>query len=198
MATNGLLSTYYIENGWQYPIYVQIPESMRKTADQIALLPISAVTTPIAPAGTFTETTTGPQQHGRRFNGHRRKCSASPDNHGANRPCRFRARHQPDIALNQQRYIAITGNIVDRAQSAVMSDVTKIMDGMHLPTGLYWQFGIQQQQQSQEFAGLYLAVFLAIALIYMLLASQFESFIFPLVVLMSVPSARSGFCWPCS
>ncbi len=49
-----------------------------------------------------------------------------------------------------------------------------------------------QKRQAEEFGGLWLAVFLAIALIYMLLASQFESFIHPLTILFSVPLAISG------
>jgi HAE1 family hydrophobic/amphiphilic exporter-1 len=74
----------------------------------------------------------------------------------------------------------------------VLADIGKAMSGMRLPKGMYWDFGRQIRQQTQEFAGLNLAVFLAITLIYMLLASQFESFIYPLVVLMSVPLCSVG------
>src|SRR5206468_8623534 len=41
-ATNGTLSSYYQESGYQYPIYVQIPEAYRKSTDQILNLPIGA------------------------------------------------------------------------------------------------------------------------------------------------------------
>src|SRR5205807_1871249 len=41
-ATNGQLSTYYQEGGFQYPIYVQAPEATRKSIDQILNLPVSA------------------------------------------------------------------------------------------------------------------------------------------------------------
>jgi len=58
--------------------------------------------------------------------------------------------------------------------------------------GMYWQYGVNQRRKADEFAGLGLSVALAIALIYMLLASQFESFVFPLVVLCSVPLCASG------
>jgi HAE1 family hydrophobic/amphiphilic exporter-1 len=192
-ATNGLLSTYYVENGWQYPIYVQIPESLRKTGAQLASLPVVSANTNVTPVSTtLQETTTGQSS-----------TSAAPTVTATNAPPPqitlgevgkplFALGTNQISRLNQQRYIAVTGNISDRAQSAIMADVTKIMNGMNLPTGSYWQFGTQLQQQSQEFAGLYLAVFLAIALIYMLLASQFESFIFPLVVLMSVPVCSIG------
>ena len=51
---------------------------------------------------------------------------------------------------------------------------------------------MQQRQQKDEFSGLGLAVAMAIALIYMLLASQFESFVFPLTILMAVPLSIVG------
>jgi HAE1 family hydrophobic/amphiphilic exporter-1 len=63
---------------------------------------------------------------------------------------------------------------------------------MKSPQGYYWKYSQQIQQQNEDYAGLGLAVGLAIALIYMLLATQFESFIYPLVVLTSVPLCSIG------
>lgn len=57
---------------------------------------------------------------------------------------------------------------------------------------MYWDYGVNQRRKADEFSGLGLSVFLAITLIYMLLASQFESFVFPLVVLCSVPLCTPG------
>ena len=56
-----------------------------------------------------------------------------------------------------------------------------------------YSLGVQQLQQGREYGGLGLAVVLAVALIYMLLAAQFESFLYPLVVLFSVPLCAIGF-----
>jgi HAE1 family hydrophobic/amphiphilic exporter-1 len=66
------------------------------------------------------------------------------------------------------------------------------MKSVDMPKGMYWSFGVQLLQRDKEFGGLGLAVFLAVALIYMLLAAQFESFIYPLVVLTSVPLCSIG------
>jgi HAE1 family hydrophobic/amphiphilic exporter-1 len=63
---------------------------------------------------------------------------------------------------------------------------------MKLPTGYYWDWGTNQKRTAEEFGGMGLAVLLAIGLIYMLLASQFESFIHPLTILLSVPLAATG------
>ncbi len=185
-ASNGLLSTYYIERGYQYPIYVEVPPELRKTADELGRLPVvpsSKNSSAAVPSNTNTPSNARATATGVPVPQISLSQVASPVLElGTNQISR----------LNRQRYIAITGNLVDRPQSAVSADISKIMDGMHLPSGIYWDFGLQQKQQSQQFAGLYLAIFLAIALIYMLLASQFESFVFPFVVLMSVPVASVG------
>ncbi len=93
---------------------------------------------------------------------------------------------------NRQRVISVQGRIQDRSESEVQADIAKALSDFQMPQGQHWEFGIQQQRRAQEFAGLGTAVFLAIALIYMLLASQFESFIYPLVVLTSVPLCTIG------
>ena len=86
----------------------------------------------------------------------------------------------------------MTGSEQGRSESLIQADVQAALDKMDWPDGMTYQFGLQQQRRVQEFSGLTSAVFLAISLIYMLLASQFESFIYPLVILTSVPLAASG------
>ncbi|MEA2553352.1 MAG: hypothetical protein QOJ65_1528 [Fimbriimonadaceae bacterium] len=162
-STIGVLSTYYQEGGNQYPIYVEVPPEKRRSIEQIGNLPV---------IGT--------------------------EKNGA--PVLLKQVAYPVIGVgpnqisrqNRQRYIGVSGRIQDRAESEVQADIAKALDKVQFPQGYYWAWGLQQQQRSQEFAGLGLAVFLAIALIYMLLASQFESFIYPLVVLTSVPLCAIG------
>ena len=162
-ATNGALSTYYQSGGIQYPIYVQVPREMRASVDQLGNLAVE-----------------GTEKN--------------------SRPVLLKQVATPVIGVgpnqiqrqNRQRYIGVTGVIQDRAESDVEADITKSLGTMQFPEGYYWQWGTEQTQRSKEFSGLGLAVFLAIALIYMLLASQFESFVYPLVVLTSVPLCTIG------
>jgi HAE1 family hydrophobic/amphiphilic exporter-1 len=173
-ATNGALSGYYQEGGFQYPIYVQLPEAQRKSVEQILNLPIRpdrantpAGRTSAAPGNDYVLLrqvakpfiTTGPNEIGR---------------------------------LSSQRYIAITSVAQGRAQSEILADIKKLMDQEKFPSGYYWDFGLQLKRQQQEFSGLGLAIALAIALIYMLLASQFESFVHPLTILVTVPLSIVG------
>lgn len=94
---------------------------------------------------------------------------------------------------NRQRVISVGGNVQDRSTSEIQDDVMAALAKVQMPAGTYYSLGVQQLQKDREFAGLGLAVGLAIALIYMLLAAQFESFIYPLVVLFSVPLCAIGF-----
>lgn len=162
-ATNGQLSSYYQEAGFQYPIYVQVPIDMRLTIEELSQLPINGTETrgePILLGQVATASYgTGPNQISRQ---------------------------------NRQRYISVGGRIQDRPENEVQKDVEAAMKNVKLPEGVYWDLGEQQKQRDREFGGLGVAVFLAIALIYMLLATQFESFIYPLVVLTSVPLCAIG------
>lgn len=164
--TNGALSTYYQEGGFQYPIYVQAPENQRKTVASLQNLPISASA---APAGTHQQVLLS-------------QVASPVYGFGPNEITR----------LNRQRYIAVSGSLAGRPESAVEADVTAAIAKLHLPSGYFTEFGYRQQQRGEEFSGLGQAVFLAVALIYMLLASQFESFTYPLVILASAPLAVCG------
>lgn len=160
IASSGALATYYQENGFQYPIYVQVPHDLRVTPDQLAQLPISKSGPPVLLNQVATPYVSyGPSEVTRQ---------------------------------DRQRYVAVTGRVTGRADSEVQADVSKAMAGVTFENGMTWDFGNNLKQRSQEFGGLGLTLFLAIALIYMLLASQFESFIYPLVILVSVPLATIG------
>ena len=166
-STNGQLSSYYQEDGFQFPIYVQVKESERKTIEQLLDLPVQSSTrnngqaSPTVRLGDIATpvVSTGPNQITR---------------------------------IDRQRYIAVTGRVSGRSESDVQADITKILNKHSFSEGMRWDFGRNQKRRSEEFSGMGMAVLLAIALIYMLLASQFESFIMPLVVLTSVPLCSIG------
>ncbi len=166
-STNGALSTYYQEKGYQYPIYVQVPTNLRKSPTELLNLPITPSMGSGASSGKPILL---------------RQVATPVYNLGPNEITR----------LNRQRFIAVTGRLADRSESEVQADVTKALGKVEFPQGTYWDFGANQKRRGEEFSGLGLAVFLAIALIYMLLASQFESFVYPLVVLTSVPLCAIG------
>src|SRR5205814_5256332 len=93
---------------------------------------------------------------------------------------------------DRRRYIAVSGQPQGRSPGEIQAEIQKALTGLQLPTGYYWDWGTNQKRRTEEFAGMNLALFMAIGLIYMLLASQFESFVHPLTVLLSVPLCAIG------
>ncbi len=162
-STNGTLTTYFQDNGFQYPIYVQIPEAQRESVEDLLNIPVKR--NPNTGAQILLKQVAQPEITG------------GPDE--INR-------------LNRRRYISVSGRFSDRTESEIQADVQAKMDKIELPQGITWDFGERQRRKAEEFSGLGLAVVLAVVLIYMLLASQFESFIYPLVVLTTVPLCLIG------
>jgi HAE1 family hydrophobic/amphiphilic exporter-1 len=66
------------------------------------------------------------------------------------------------------------------------------MNSIALPAGYRWAYGPETTQQNDTFGSLGLVVALAILLIYMLLAAQFESLLHPLVIMTAVPLSLAG------
>ncbi len=60
------------------------------------------------------------------------------------------------------------------------------------PAGTTYEYGGQIEQQQETFSDLALVLLLAIILVYMVLAAQFESLVHPLTVLLAVPLAITG------
>ena len=162
-ATNGSIAGYYQEKGFQYPIIVRMPEAQRKTVPQMQGL----IVQPSAPGSRPVVLSQ----------------VATPI---------YGVGPSEITRLNRQRYIAVTGVPQGRSPGDVQADAEKALDGLELPPGYRWDWGSSQKRRAEEFGGMGLAVILAIGLIYMLLASQFESFIHPLTILLSVPLASSG------
>jgi len=163
-ATNGTVVSYYQESGFQYPIVVQVPERLRKTVSGMSELVIKS----------------GSGQQGKQIV---LRQIASP----------VYALGPSEITrLDRQRYVAVTGAPQGRSPGEIQADIRKAMASVQMPAGYYWDWGANQKRRAEEFGGMTISVFLAIALIYMLLASQFESFIHPFTILLSVPLAGSG------
>ncbi|HOX26222.1 MAG TPA: efflux RND transporter permease subunit [Candidatus Krumholzibacteria bacterium] len=78
---------------------------------------------------------------------------------------------------------------------AVLKQVGKAMDGIEMPLGYGWSFGEEilrgQEQQSQ----MGMNMLLALACVFFVMASLFESFTLPLVVMSCVPFASLGVLW---
>ncbi|HVO30376.1 MAG TPA: efflux RND transporter permease subunit [bacterium] len=92
-----------------------------------------------------------------------------------------------------QRIVDVTGNVPPWADLGSSADAARrVMAQFPPPEGFTVHLGGQAEAQAQAFAGLKFAALLALALVYMVLASQFKSLIDPLVIMFSVPLGITG------
>lgn len=91
-----------------------------------------------------------------------------------------------------ERVALVTANLSGRDLGAVSEDITTALEAMQMPSGFTWHLGGQRQEMDTSFASLRLAILLAIFMVYLVMASQFESLIHPFVILFSVPFSIIG------
>ncbi len=92
-----------------------------------------------------------------------------------------------------QRIIDVTANVAPgKDLGAASAAVQKVLDDTPAPDGFTVKLGGQTLAQQQAFEGVGFAGLMALALVYMVLASQFKSLIDPLVIMFSVPLGVSG------
>ncbi len=91
-----------------------------------------------------------------------------------------------------ERVAHITANIAGRDMASVGADIEAAMAGLTLPAGFDWRLGGQQEEMDTSFASMRFAILLAIFMVYLVMASQFESLLHPFVILFSVPFSLVG------
>ncbi len=90
------------------------------------------------------------------------------------------------------RVAVITANLVGRDLGSVSEDIVAALNELSLPSGYDWRVGGQRQEMETSFRSMRMAILLAVFMVYLVLASQFESLIHPFVILFSVPFALIG------
>ncbi|RYG72938.1 efflux RND transporter permease subunit [Lentibacillus lipolyticus] len=93
---------------------------------------------------------------------------------------------------DQQRQVNITSDVTGRDLGSVSQEVQSKLDQMNLPDGYDTSMGGQTEQVTESFTQLGLALVLSIALVYMVMAFQFESFTYPLIIMFSLPTMVIG------
>ena len=97
------------------------------------------------------------------------------------------------LRKNRSRYISVTGIIgLGHALSEGVQTVNTILEENPLPPEMSWRIGGDYEDQQEMFSDMILLILLIVILVYMVMASQFESFLGPLVIMVSVPFAFVG------
>lgn len=94
--------------------------------------------------------------------------------------------------INQQRYITVNATIVGRDINSVKTDLQPILNEYNFPEGYSYEFTGILETMEESYSNLILVLIVAVLLVYMIMASQFESLIYPFIVMFSIPLAITG------
>lgn len=94
--------------------------------------------------------------------------------------------------IGQKRAAVISGNLSGRDMGAVATDVRAAIRSVALPAGVVASLSGQEEEMQRSMRSLVLAMSLAIFLVYLVMASQFESFLHPLVIIFTLPLGAIG------
>ena len=97
----------------------------------------------------------------------------------------------------KQRVIFVTANIYGRSLNEVVVDVKKILAKIReqLPQNYSVEIGGENKEMEESFKSLQFALVLALLLVYMIMASEFESLIQPFIIMFTVPLSLIGVSW---
>ena len=90
------------------------------------------------------------------------------------------------------RVALVTANLVGRDLGSASEEIAQILAGMTFPAGFDWRIGGQRQEMETSFQSMRFAILLAVFMVYLVMASQFESLLHPFVILFSVPFSMVG------
>ena len=90
------------------------------------------------------------------------------------------------------RAVTVTGTITSEDTNAVSTEVGETLANLDLPQGVTAQIGGESEDIAESFRNLILSIFVALALVYLILVVFFRSLVVPLIILLSVPLITAG------
>ncbi|MBN1938195.1 MAG: efflux RND transporter permease subunit, partial [Candidatus Aminicenantes bacterium] len=158
IATLGQVATRYREAGEEYDVRVRFKEEFRNTLASVKAIPISTPSKTVISLDQVAEVEAGTG------------------------PIQI-------TRDNQSRRVSVLANISDRDLGSVVRDVQARMKGMddQLPPGYFIEIGGSYAQMTEAFGTLFWVFLLALLLVYMVMASQFESLRNPFIIMFTIP-----------
>lgn len=160
---NGDISTYWTTpDGEQVQVLLRLPEAQRERVEQMRLLPV-AFARDGTPITLESVATIEPVVN-------------------------------PDVIRRQnlQRREAIFAGVQGRPSGDVGADVQKLVKETNLPPGYSFDVGGDTKEQAEAMGAMLGAMVLAVIFIYIVLASQFGSFLQPVAIMASLPLSLIG------
>jgi len=87
----------------------------------------------------------------------------------------------------RRRSVSVQGRKAGRALSEIVADVEEELAGMDWPDGYRYGFGGSEEDRREAFGGMAMALVMGVLLIYIILASLFESTVHPFTIMLAIP-----------
>jgi HAE1 family hydrophobic/amphiphilic exporter-1 len=94
--------------------------------------------------------------------------------------------------IGQQRTVVVSANLAFGDLGEAVQETTELLKSLNLPLSMQANVAGQSEEMQASFDSLMFALALAIFLVYLVMASQFESLLHPLLILFTVPLACAG------
>lgn len=93
---------------------------------------------------------------------------------------------------NQQRQINVTADLAGRDLGSVSVEIEQALQKMNFPEGYTYSMGGETEEMMNSFADLAIALVFSIFLVYVVMAVQFESLLYPFIIMFSMPTMFVG------
>lgn len=90
------------------------------------------------------------------------------------------------------RVVTVSAENVGRDLGSVTEDIKKALADFRLPPDYVLEYGGQNKEMMESFVSLAQALLLAVVLVYLVMAAQFESFLYPFIIMFSLPTTFIG------
>jgi HAE1 family hydrophobic/amphiphilic exporter-1 len=96
---------------------------------------------------------------------------------------------------DQERIISVSCSVRDRDLQSVTKDINEVLKKVPFPSDFRWEISGTAEEQQESFMYLGIAIIVAIFLVYMVMAAQFESLLDPFIIMFTIPLAMIGVVW---
>lgn len=93
---------------------------------------------------------------------------------------------------NRERVVRVSCNAYKRSTGKIIEDLNKELKKISIPNGIMVNIAGEAEEQAKAFKDLALLLILSIFLVYLVMASQFESYLDPFIIMFSIPFTFIG------
>jgi hydrophobe/amphiphile efflux-1 (HAE1) family protein len=158
----GSVATKYRETGDTYDIHVRLEEPYRQSPEDVQNLPIMSP-----------------------YTGKQIRLSNVASIYETQGPEEIERK-------NRERILRVECNAYKRSTGKIVEEIEEKLSKVAIPDGITVNLGGEAEEQKKAFSDLFLLLILGVALVYMVMAAQFESLIDPFIVMFAIPFTFTG------